>query len=732
MHWSRIISCQFPSIGEAPLPPDNKAIYHASLAQQPPVITKQEVPQHDSNLTAPCDCPKRQLLPPKPKSIPFPPTDENREKLQQWLLSYYQSSTFNMCQHQPLPMMDSPPMRLMVDPEATAVAQQKPLPVPLHWREEIKAGLDQDVHFAVIKPVPIGKPVTWCHWMVVCPKKNGKPRRTVDFQALNLHATRETHHTQSPSIRHGPSPMAPRRPYLMPGTDTTLSPFTPMTVILPPSSPPGVAIIIVLHLKVILHLAMATHVVTTRLLLIYRKKTKCVDDTLLWSNSIEESFWQAVNWLDVCGHNGIILHKDTFVFASHTVEYAGFQIGPDSVSPCPRYLKAILDFPTPKNITDAGSWFGLLNQVSYAFSMATHMQPFRHLLKPGTKFVWNDHLNNLFKESKRAIVKEIEEGVRIFDPAKPTCLATDWFKTGIGFWLFQKHCQCPGLKPFCCHDGWKITLVGSRFTHPAESKYASIEGEALAVTYGLYSACFFVLDCPTLVVGVDHKPPLRIFRDRALDDIDNTRLQNLKERTLCYRFQVTHIPGIKHKAADATSRHPVSEAIKLLLPDDVALLEDISDPSSRKEHRLAFLNAISIAETSPPYVDHESSLQQFTVAAINSLQSVTWTRVRLATASNDDMNQLLSIIESGMPDSRHQLPPNLQEYFQFRAHLSTIDGVITYKDRIVMPPCLRDTILSALHSAHSGVSSMLARAESCFLAWYHICHPRHPTKLQPL
>ena len=76
------------------------------------------------------------------------------------------------------------------------------------------------------------------------------------------------------------------------------------------------------------------------------------------------------------------------------------------------------------------------------------------------------------------------------------------------------------------------------------------------------------------------------------------------------------------------------------------------------------------------------------------------------------MSQLLSIIESGMPESHHQLPPNLQEYFQFQAHLSTIDGVITYKDRIVIPPCLQDTILSALHSAHSGVSFMLARAES--------------------
>lgn len=46
--------------------------------------------------------------------------------------------------------------------------------------------------------MPIGEPVTRSHRMVICAKKNCKPRRTVDFQPLNVHATRETHHTPSP------------------------------------------------------------------------------------------------------------------------------------------------------------------------------------------------------------------------------------------------------------------------------------------------------------------------------------------------------------------------------------------------------------------------------------------------------------------------------------------------------------------------------------------------------
>ena len=89
-------------------------------------------------------------------------------------------------------------MRLMVDPSAEPVAHHTPILVPLHRQENVKAGLDQEVSLGVLEPVPVGEPVTWCHCMVVCAKKNGKPRRTVDFQALNLHATCETHHTQSP------------------------------------------------------------------------------------------------------------------------------------------------------------------------------------------------------------------------------------------------------------------------------------------------------------------------------------------------------------------------------------------------------------------------------------------------------------------------------------------------------------------------------------------------------
>ena len=76
------------------------------------------------------------------------------------------------------------------------------------------------------------------------------------------------------------------------------------------------------------------------------------------------------------------------------------------------------------------------------------------------------------------------------------------------------------------------------------------------------------------------------------------------------------------------------------------------------------------------------------------------------------MRMLASIIESGFPDLRHELPRELHEYFQFCENLYTVDGVILYKDRVVIPPLLRENILATLHSAHQGVTSMIARGEA--------------------
>ena len=109
-----IIPESFPSVGA--VNSDNDVA--ASSYTRPPSI-------RDT-----CNCPRRTMPPPLPTPVPLPPIDNNRGKLEEWIRDYYKGRTFNVCEHQPLPLMEGPPVRTMVDPKASPVTIHTPISVP--------------------------------------------------------------------------------------------------------------------------------------------------------------------------------------------------------------------------------------------------------------------------------------------------------------------------------------------------------------------------------------------------------------------------------------------------------------------------------------------------------------------------------------------------------------------------------------------------------------------------
>ena len=667
-----IISKSFPRIGD-------HSINTISGKNDSPTKT------YSHNKSCNCDCPKREKPPLPPTTIPFPATPENHSKLKEWILNHYKSSTFNICENQGLTKMSGPPLEIDIDPSITPTAVHTPIPVPIHWRDQVKAQLDRDVKLGVIEEVPWAEPTTWCSRMVIVAKSDGSPRRTIDLQAVNDASVRQTHHTPSPfhqamSVPHntvktvldawnGYHSLALRnqdRHYT-----TFITPWGRYR-----------------YCSALQGFLASGDAYTRRfdeIIAHIKNKTKCIDDTLLWEEDTEKAFHQVCEFLTLCGDNGITINPSKFQFSQETVEFAGFQITPTSVQPSQKYLHTILNFPTPTDITGVRSWFGLVNQSAYAFSLTKKMSPFRESLKPGNKFHWDDHMQKLFTESKKEIVEAVQHGVRLYDPEKKTALTTDWSQTGTGFSLLQKHCQCSGEAPDCCDDGWKLVFAGSQFNTKAEANYSPVEGEALAVVKALHKARYFVLGCADLIVVTDHKPLLKLLGNRKLEEIYNPRLLSLKEKTLIYRFRMVHIPGRHNKIPDAASRYPSS-------PPDNTLKHDNDDWTD-------------IEQTT--YVTAMSSL-----SCMDNIKAVTWDRVREETASDPVMTQLYNIVQSGFNIPQENLPPDLTPYHRFRDCLSTIDGVIIYKNRVVIPATLRPEILENLHSAHQGVTSMNARAES--------------------
>ena len=76
---------------------------------------------------------------------------------------------------------------------------------------------------------------------------------------------------------------------------------------------------------------------------------------------------------------------------------------------------------------------------------------------------------------------------------------------------------------------------------------------------------------------------------------------------------------------------------------------------------------------------------------------------------------LREILKDGFPDKIDQLPESVKPFWNFRFDLFlTGDGVLWYKDRVVIPGKLKQRVLDVLHSAHQGVVGMNCRAQSCF------------------
>merc|ERR1712082_126200 len=134
----------------------------------------------------------------------------------------------------------------------------------------------------------------------------------------------------------------------------------------------------------------------------------------------------------------MVFNPDKFQFGKDVVEFAGFELTVDGYRQTAERLQAILDFPVPVSLTDVRLWFGLVEQVKYAFAKSELMSPFRELLRQNRKFYWDETLTVLFKKTRAEVAKLVKDGVKTFELGRETMLTNDWSKTGVGFLLRQK------------------------------------------------------------------------------------------------------------------------------------------------------------------------------------------------------------------------------------------------------------------------------------------------------
>ena len=744
----------FPLVGSCPsVPPDD---HPPSLSAMGP--TPQLTKCTNTGVLMPgteeCKCPVRSLPPTNTPTLPCEPTVANLPILKEYILNRFSSSAFNTCQRQPLPLMTgSPALRLHVDPAAKPTAVHTPAQVPLHWQEAVKGGLDQDVRLGVLEKVPVNEPVQWCSRMVVQPKPTGEPRRVVDFQALNNHAPRQTHHTETSwSLVSSIPPNQVKSVvdcwhgyHSVPIAETD----RPLTTFLTPwgryrykTTPQG--------------FISAGDAYTHRMSDIIGdtpRIKKCVDDSLLFDQDIKTNFYRVCEFLSKCSNQGCVFNPKKFQFGEETVQFLGFKVTKEGIQPTEDFIENIKTFPTPRSITDCRSWFGMIAQISYTFATASEMQPFRHLLSTKVPFQWSPDLDKAFEASKNEIIRQCATGVRNFDPALPTALATDWSKQAMGYWLCQKHCHCDSTKPGCCNTGWQTIYCGSKFCSPAEGNMAPIEGEATSAVWAMSKCKFFLLGLNNFTLCLDHKPLIGMLGRQEYLTIPNPRLMNCKLKAALYSFTPAYIPGKLHVIPDCLSRRSDSP-IPAPQPSADQPLIDISNVTSkyqdscappswvshplRADHRAdqhaGVLAPLSIQPT-PEETANTDEVELFLIGSIMASLAeldmdptediplvapirqqptvLSYTRLEAAAASCAVYTNLRSLILSGTPEDKTAWPQQLLPYYQHRHALLVVGQVVLLHDRPIIPIALRPEVLEHLHGAHSSVTHMYARAVSC-------------------
>ena len=267
-----------------------------------------------------------------------------------------------------------------------------------------------------------------------------------------------------------------------------------------------------------------------------------VDDISIYSKD-EESLEEAVHQL--------LLTPDKFVYAQDEVEFFGYNVGSLGVSIDPKKIEALSKFPMPTSLTELRSFMGLVNQLGeFSNKTSTKTAPLRSLLSSKSKFVWLPSHTQAFEEIKHEFSNPAK--LKHYDPKLPTRLLTDASKlNGLGFMLMQQR-----------QESWHMIQCGSRFLTPTESRYASIELELLAISWAMKKCRKYLLGRQNFDLIVDHRPLVSILDKNTLDQVENPRLQRMKESLNLYKFTTQWIKGKLHAIPDALSRAPVDQPCK--------------------------------------------------------------------------------------------------------------------------------------------------------------------------
>ena len=267
-----------------------------------------------------------------------------------------------------------------------------------------------------------------------------------------------------------------------------------------------------------------------------------LDDVIVFAKTIEEEIARLKIVFQRFRDANLKLKPKKCVLFQESVLYLGHRVSRDGVSTDPGKIRAVQEWPVPKNTTDVRSFIGLTSYYrKFVKGFADIARPLHKLMSKNVVFHWTDECQEAFQQLKTCLVSApilaYPEAVGMF------YLDTDASGTGLGGVLSQEQNGCE-----------RVIGYASRALTKEEQNYCATRRELLAVVEFLKHFRHYLYGRP-VTVRTDHGSLRWLMNFKQPEG----QLAHWMEMISEYDMKIVHRPGYQHKNADALSRRPCKQ-----------------------------------------------------------------------------------------------------------------------------------------------------------------------------
>ncbi|XP_026742280.1 uncharacterized protein K02A2.6-like [Trichoplusia ni] len=362
--------------------------------------------------------------------------------------------------------------------------------------------------------------------------------------------------------------------------------------------------------------------------------------------------------------HGLKVKKEKCTFFSESISYLGHVISKQGVHTCQDKVKAIVNTPTPCNVSELRAFIGMtMYYAKFIKNVSTILAPLYRLLRADVVFNWCSDCEAAFNRVKHILASS--EVLVHYSPDKPLVLTADASAVGVGAVI--SHITEAGERP---------VAYASRSLSAAERAYSQIDREALAIVFGIRKYHQYLYG-RKFILRTDHKPLTYIFGTKVgIPIMAASRLQRWAILLSGYNYEIEYVAS-KKNCADGLSRLP----------------------HTKQKH------------------GHSNNNERSYLNFVEDFLPVTNNEVRKETAKDLILSRIMLYVQSGWPQSCTD--ETVKPYFMRRNELYSDCGCLMWGYRMIIPTTLRVNVLKQLHIAHMGIVKTKSLARS-YVWWPNI------------